>query len=556
MQLPNDVLIEIMQYLSYLDLQQLRLVSWRCRELVSRRYFVRKGKTIITNDNLKELKSYVDRGISNLNFECVELRNLTQSRELEQLLMRVGPQVKFIQVCHSPVFRNMDGNLPNLKVLKIATTCPLDSVNMTMDGLNLKQFLHLEGFECDGVSLDTPLKFLMLMQLRHIENNVCLRKFQFEYRRNNEMALLQVLYDHAPTLESVDIFFSCSPGIETNMWRLSFARMHRLRTLKLSGNCHLVLLDDILNAIPSTIKLQQLDLTGMLSMTNEMLLRVAQKWPKTLSYLDVMFCVQLDVRCVQALRELRGSLQTLTMAYCRALTGRGLVEGLTEEINYTLQDLNLEDVCFIDESSICTMLERLPNLRRLSLDNCRQATTDLTLSTIFKHQKLLRTLQLDHCNRITDNGFIGFGKRPYPISCLRGLRTLSVRGCRSLTDRTLRRALHLPELLQLSLDYCNRMTKGGIEAVTLKCPALKMLSVSSCSLLDDDAVRVMVANLKRLRTLHISNCSLITLKAFKYIAKDGQSLRHLVACSIDGLDQEAAQKIVSKRLPYLKQLTL
>ncbi|EDV95021.1 GH23757 [Drosophila grimshawi] len=555
-QLPNDLWIEIMSYLTYLDLQQLRLVSWRCRELVNRRYFATRGRVIVTKENLKDMKQHVESHASYINFEDVEFRNLSQSLELEQFLRLVGKEVKCLLVRHSPVFRSIHGKLPNLKMLKIATTSFLDDDNMTVDGINMKQFHQLDGFECDGVSLDSNLKLLMLLQLRRVETKVRLRHLLFEYRRNNEMVLLQVLYDHAHTLESVDIFFSCSPGIETENWRLTFERMYRLRTLKLSGNCHLMLLQVILDSIPKTAQLKHLDLTGMLSLTNELLIRVARKWRKTLSYVDLMFCVQLDVRCVKALRKMSGCLESLTMSYCRAMTGRGLVEGLTTNMNNTLQELFLEDVCFIDENSMCALLERLPNLRKLSLDNCQKATTDRTLATIFQHQKLLRVLRIDYCIKITDNGFIGFGKHPYAISRLRGLRELNVRGCRNLTHRLLKRALRLPELLSLTLDYCNRLDTKGIAALTMNCPALEMLSVASCSLLDDVAVQFVVLNLSRLRSLNISNCSLITLQSFSHIARYADNLRELVACSIDGLDHEAAQSILDLHLPELKKVML
>lgn len=555
MDLPNDLWIEIMSYLSYFDLQQLRLVNWRCRDLVNRRCFVKRSVTVITKENLKEVKSHVQRGISYLNFEHIELRGLTPCRELQRFLRMIGPKVRQIEVRHSPVFRNLDGHLPNLRVLKIASTSILDGVNMSIDGINLKQFRFLEGFECDGVSLDATLKFLMLMQLRHVENKVRLRRFQFEYRRNNEGALLQVLYDHGPTLECVDIFFSCSPGIQTEPWCMAFGRMRKLRTLKLSGNCHLVMLDDILESVPETAKVEQLDLTGMLSLSNEMVCRISQKWPKTLRYLDVMFCVQLDMRCVNALRDLK-ALRTLTMAYCRGITGSGLVEGLTSEINYQLQELNLEDVCFVEEDALCTMLERLPNLRRLSLDNSRQGMTDQVLSTIFKNQIYLRVLHLDYCVKLTDAGFMGLGQpEPYTIQRLRGLREITVRGCRNLTDRTLRR-LNLPELLSVAVDYCNRMETGGIATVCLNNPSLEALSIASCSLMEDEAVRVALVNLKRLRTINFSNCPMMTIQSFQYVAKYGRSLRNLIACGIDNVDPDAARRVLQRRLPFLKEVLL
>ncbi|KAH8367309.1 hypothetical protein KR200_005282 [Drosophila serrata] len=555
--LPNEMWLEIMSYLSYNDLQQLRMVSWRCRELVSRRRFMEKGKVIVTQHNLEAIHKHVKNGNSYLSFERIELRNLHQCRQLENFLKLVGAEVRHLQIRHAPVFRNLDGKMPNLKVLTIATTSSMDDQQMrAMDGLNMKQFSHLVGLECDGVSLDSSLKLLMLLQLRRAENKVHLRSLQFEYRRNNEQALLDVLRDHADTLQSVDIFFSCSPGIETREWCQAFEAMENLRTLKLSGNCHLMLLDAVIRAVPEAAPLRQLDLTGMLSLTNELLLYIAGKWQHTLKVLDLMFCVQLNSSCIDALRQLSGQLQVLTMAYCRELTGVGLVQGLAQQMNYALQELHLEEVCFIDENSMCDLLERLPNLQRLSLDNCRQAVTDLTMSAICRYQTRLRNLNIDYCVKITDQGLMGFGANPYPISRLKGLRELNLRGCRNLTDRSLKHALKLPELRALSLGYCSRFQPAGFEAITHNCPSLEALCVSSCMAVDDDTVRNIVVNLKRLRILNLSNCSKLTLQSIHHILRHGHNLVELIACSIDGLDSEQAEKILERQRPQMKQVLL
>ncbi|KAH8347532.1 hypothetical protein KR059_012304 [Drosophila kikkawai] len=555
--LPNEMWLEIMSYLSYNDLQQLRMVSWRCRELVSRRRFMEKGKVIVTQHNLEALHKHVKGGNSYLSFERIELRNLRQCRQLENFLKLVGAEVRHLQMRHAPVFRNLDGKMPNLKMLTIATTSSMDDQQLrAVDGLNMKQFSHLVGFECDGVSLDSSLKLLMLLQLRRAENKVHLRNLQFEYRRNNETALLDVLRDHADTLQSVDIFFSCSPGIETREWCQAFESMENLRTLKLSGNCHLMLLDAVIRAVPESAPLRQLDLTGMLSLTNELLLYIAGKWQHTLKVLDLMFCVQLNASCIDALRQLSGQLEVLTMAYCRELTGVGLVQGLAQHMNYALQELHLEEVCFIDENSMCELLERLPNLQRLSLDNCRQAVTDVTMSAICRYQTRLRNLNIDYCVKITDQGLMGFGATPYPISRLKGLRELNLRGCRNLTDRSLKHALKLPELRALSLGYCSRFQPAGFEAITHNCPSLEALCVSSCMAVDDDTVRNIVVNLKRLRILNLSNCSKLTLQSIHHILRHGHNLVELIACSIDGLDTEQAEKIMERQRPQMKQVLL
>ncbi|KAH8337637.1 hypothetical protein KR074_000884 [Drosophila pseudoananassae] len=554
--LPNEMWLEIMTYLSYNDLQQLRMVSTQCRDLVSRRHFMEKGKVIVTQQNLEALYKHVQRGNSNLGFERIELRNLRQSRQLENFMRLVGKDVKHLLLRHSPVFKNVDNRMPNLKKLTIATTSSMDThQNKPMDGLNLKQFSQLVGFECDGVSLDPSIKLSMLMQLRRSETKVHLRHLQFEYKRNNENVLLEVLRDHSDTLVSVDIFFSCSPGLDTQPWTDTLECMENIRTLKLSGNCHLALLEAIIKAVPREAPLEQLDLTGMLTLTNELLLYLAGKWDQSLKILDLMFCVQLNSSCVEALRKLSGQLKTLTMAYCRELTGVGLLQGLASETNYALQDLHLEEVCFIDENSMCEMLQRLPNLRRLSLDNCRQAVTDRTMATICKYQTGLRNLNIDYCVKITDQGLMGFGEDPYPISRLKGLKELNLRGCRNLTDRVLKYALKLPELRALSLGYCTRFQTEGFEALTNNCPSLESLCTSSCVAVDDDTVREFVRNLKRLRVLNLSNCSKLTIQSIYHILRYGHNLVELIACSID-LDHEQAQRILERQRPQMKQVLL
>ncbi|EDW24600.1 GL23311 [Drosophila persimilis] len=550
--LPNEMWLEVMSYLTYNDLKQLRMVSWHCRDLVNRRKFMLQGKVIVTRHNLAAIREHVENAPSKLSFERIELRNLKQSPQLDGFLKLVGPEVRHLQVSHAPVFRNINGKMPNLKVLTIAATTVLDD-NL---GINLKQFINLEAFECDGVSLDSALKLSMLLQLRKPTNKVRLRHLQFEFTHDNEDVLVAVLRDHAKTLEYIDIFFSCSPSVETLPWCLAFEAMSNLGVLKLSGNCHLLLLDSILRAMPQEAPLRQLDLTGMLSLTNELLLYVASKWEFTLKSLDLMFCVQLNSACINALRQLSGQLKCLTMAYCRELTGVALLKGIASKPNYVIQELHLEEVCFIDEESLCELLVRLYNLRRLSLDNCRQAVTDRTMSLICKYQTGLRQLNIEYCIKITDKGFLGCPDFPYPISRLRGLRELNIRGCKNLTDRVLKEALVLPELRILSLGYCSLFYPEGFEALTHNAPAIETLCIASCMKVEDDTVRHIMRNLKRLRSINISNCMRLTLQSIHHILRHGHNMVELIACSIDGMDQEQAQRLIEKQRPQMKQVLL
>ncbi|XP_022212822.1 dynein regulatory complex subunit 6 [Drosophila obscura] len=550
--LPNEMWLEVMSYLSYNDLKQLRMVSWHCYDLVNRRKLMYQGKVIVTRHNLAAIKEHVENAPSKMTFERMELRNLKQSPKLDSFLKLVGPEVRHLQVSHAPVFRNINGKMPNLKVLTIAASNVFDDTL----GINLKQFINLEAFECDGVSLDSTLKISMLLQLRKPANKVRLRHLQFEFTHDNEEVLVAVLRDHAETLEYIDIFFSCAPSVDVLPWCLAFEEMRNLSILKLSGNCHLLLLESILVSVPKVAPLRQLDLTGMLSLTNDLFLYVASKWEYTLKSLDLMFCVQLNSACIDALRQLSGQLKCLTMAYCREMTGVALLKGIAYKPNYIIQELHLEEVCFIDEESLCELLVRLYNLRRLSLDNCRQAVTDRTMSLICKYQTSLRQLNIEYCIKITDKGFLGCPEFPYPITRLRGLRELNLRGCKNLTDRVLKEALILPELRVLSLGYCSFFYPEGFEALTHNAPAIETLCVASCMKVDDDTVRHFMRNLKRLRSINISNCMRLTLQSIHHILRHGHNMVELIACSIDGMDQEQAQRLLEKQRPQMKQVLL
>lgn len=150
---------------------------------------------------------------------------------------------------------------------------------------------------------------------------------------------------------------------------------------------------------------------------------------------------------------------------------------------------------------------------------------------------------------------MGFGEDPYPISRLKGLKELNLRGCRNLTDRVLKYALKLPELRALSLGYCTRFQPEGFEALTNNCPTLESLCTSSCMAVDDDTVRLFVRNLKRLRVLNLSNCSKLTIQSIYHILRYGHNLVELIACSID-LDHEQAQRILERQRPQMKQVLL
>lgn len=128
------------------------------------------------------------------------------------------------------------------------------------------------------------------------------------------------------------------------------------------------------------------------------------------------------------------------------------------------------------------LLTRFQHLQSLSLSGCTELP-DSGLSQLHHYGSELRSLHLDCCFGITDNGLFWVSS-----SC--------------------------PSLIIISLYRCN-VTDIGLETLGRSCLALKDVNLSYCSLISDYGITLLSQNCHQLRAVKISYCRNITGIGFK-----------------------------------------
>lgn len=144
-----------------------------------------------------------------------------------------------------------------------------------------------------------------------------------------------------------------------------------------------------------------------------------------------------------------------------------------------LRNLSLGLLLNLTESVVFRMSYFYENLKVLDLCGVSLAVTDNSLQMIFRHMRLLRSLNVDSCckvnfdkkkihqeiwyssryEKLTDYGFTGvsseYARRHHSIRNLRGLQVLRCNGLYKLTDFTLVDAFALLELKEVYFSRCS-----------------------------------------------------------------------------------------------------
>ncbi|XP_005178028.1 F-box/LRR-repeat protein 7 isoform X1 [Musca domestica] len=553
--LPNELLIHIFQYLPHGDLQQVRLVCRRWHDLAQLPEFKEKNKIVVNNENkfllLESLN--VDSDLAQrLSFDTLELHGLELADDVQLLLKYLGKKVRKLRLYKSPVFASLNDNLPALEEL-IVTHIPTVQSDNTFS-LNLSNFPKFKALDIACSNVTTYVKTHMILNLTR-EVSVKMGKLCIEVNRDHEDLLIYTLQCHAQTLRHLEIILRSTP-IMIVKWKQVFAALENLETLKITGVSCYMWLKHVFECLPKEAPLRHLDLSGGLQVDDPLLKLIVNKWPQSLETMELMFCSCLTDEGVKSLGSLRGSLKTLNISHCSKISSQGLLQGLVQETNPILTTLVLNDITDTATDNMCLVMQRLPNLCYLSLESCRDAVTDVTLENIFRHQTKLQHLFLDDCMRISDEGLLGFGSHPAPIHRLKGLQTLSLRGCRNLSNRALAKGLKFPELRKLVLGYCHKISSMGIEELVENCPSLEDLTISSCLMIDDDAMLHIAQGLPRLRRLNVSNCINLTGKSIDYVVELCRSLKELSMCGIDSLEIQEVQDKFLQMKPQICEVNL
>ncbi|KAH9372865.1 hypothetical protein HPB48_019169 [Haemaphysalis longicornis] len=215
---------------------------------------------------------------------------------------------------------------------------------------------------------------------------------------------------------------------------------------------------------------------------------------------------------------------------------------------------------------LASLLENLPCLKSLDLSHCRNLTDECVGKTFGPRLcTSLRSLNLSWCSKVTDDAVECITRQLpnlevlYLTGCgsvgdrgmwligtrLRNLKVLEVRAC-DISNAGLKHIagftedghfsdeMGVPQLEQLNLRFCLRVTDAGLESISLGMGHLMSLDLRRCGGVTDEGVGH-VAKIATLKRLILHRCILVT----------GQGIRHLASrpFSLDELDVGSCRRI-------------
>ena len=188
-----------------------------------------------------------------------------------------------------------------------------------------------------------------------------------------------------------------------------------------------------------------------------------------------------------------------------------------------VEELKLPRSVKDEEMLIMFSGERFSKLRTLSLLGCRNIT-DASVSEVARRCSNLQSLNVSgSCSspsRITDASVLEVARR-----CLK-LQSLDLAFCRNITDASvLEVARKCSDLQTLNLGGCSNITDASLLEIARGCTNLKTFSAPSC--ITDDSLREVARRCSNLRTLNLGGCRNITDASVLEVARRCLNLQKL-----------------------------
>lgn len=180
-----------------------------------------------------------------------------------------------------------------------------------------------------------------------------------------------------------------------------------LSTLHLR-QCDQLTNDGFISLIKVQPQLTHLDLTFSVRITDPSLIAICETL-KSLKVLKLRRCRALTDVSVKMTKDLP-LLEVLDISECDSITSAAITDGIASKHNEVLKELYLSALN-IDEGAITMVAQNIPNLCVLDLSCCFNHVDDVCVQMILKHLVLLRELNLDSCERISDAGLTGMSMK-------------------------------------------------------------------------------------------------------------------------------------------------
>ncbi|CAL7943106.1 unnamed protein product [Xylocopa violacea] len=549
-QLPVDVIIHILSYLSMSDRMSARLVNRTWHEASLATEFIDQEKLVLGRpraDNLNkvlEVLQHSTRPFYHFTFREVELKSNMPIWD------QYGPHMRsLVLLCCDLSEKTL------VEIFKYCKSLKVLHINACRECLMSGRLLEDEN----------DIKELV-QTFKHVQ------ELSLGYNRFLSDALFNRLVAICPNLESLSLM-GCQISFHCGLYKKFYPRgitlsdasnsvltfLNILQYLKQQAarlkhlNFGYTLMDGTALATLSAmedLRLESLMLQGCYQLTIEGFGGLTQH-QTCLKVLDLSFCFRIsDVSLLHICKNLT-RLETLRIKKCRAVTNIGIkyikllknlkeldisedqrVSGdcityglcsdtvnlvsptknhITEE---TMRKENMRilsaNVVYLHEESIESISKSFPNLRQLELSLCYHGVTNKTIQMIFKELVHLQILKISHCVEVSDAGLTESRLR---IS----LRSKAEEEIVRDADRK-REVMHLCENVSEPLS-----TFSGFSLIRLKC--LQELDLSVCGI-TDVSLKHAFAFLE-LRILNLSQCQQITHIGLDYLSKNNPAIEYL-----------------------------
>jgi len=219
------------------------------------------------------------------------------------------------------------------------------------------------------------------------------------------------------------------------------------------------------------------------------------------------------------------------------------------------------------------------NLRQIEIVGC-ETISDLSVNSLAKSCKLLNSMNISFCKKITFN--IQLEEQ------LMNLQTLDLSRCLSVTDEAIQKVVpfipylhtailssceeisdkavfkiaeHCRHLRNINLSKCTKISDISVQALIRKCPNLTKLNLHKCNI-SDSTVNQIATSCPQLLELDLSVCDRVTDNGVKDITQGCQKLEvlcleeltHLTDAGIAGI-ADGSKQLHTLKLAYCKNLT-
>jgi len=320
-----------------------------------------------------------------------------------------------------------------------------------------------------------------------------------------------------PHLESVNLSGQCLEVV-AQFLQQSHPNLHTLNISRVY-NIGIKDTESITNSFPA---LKSLSICGNRKLADDSLASLARGCPQ-LSHLDVSNCrglkgpglIEIALRC-QSLTSLDLSMCTISASHltnlfnCTLALERLLLRncfGVSDEVVETLVKtsrrlvyLDLSGCSNITNASLTAVLSHCPCLTHLGINDCFRVRTKAFTSIISSLN--LESIQLDNCDKITDQAVVAI------IEKCPALRCLSVGFCLGVSNVSLialsARSIYI---VKLNLEACYNVSDEGLEALVSiggGSSPLEEISLASVYNISDRGICAIAENCSSLRVLNIS----------------------------------------------------